>query len=61
MKPRVNILWVPGTNCHEETAYAFKLAGGNPRIVLLNRAIAGKEKLSDCGIFCLPGGFGRFA
>jgi len=58
MKPKVNILWVPGTNCHEETAFAFKLAGGDPHIVLLNRAIKGKEKLSDCDIFCLPGGFG---
>jgi phosphoribosylformylglycinamidine synthase len=57
-RPRVNILWAPGTNCHEETAHAFKLAGGESHIVLLNRAIAGKEKLSDCDIFCLPGGFG---
>lgn len=57
MKPRVNILWTPGTNCHEETAHAFKLAGGEPHLVLLNRAITGKEKLSDCDIFCLPGGF----
>lgn len=57
MKPRVNILWTPGTNCHEETAHAFKLAGGESRLTLLNRVIAGKEKLSDCDIFCLPGGF----
>lgn len=57
MEPRVNILWTPGTNCHEETAYAFKLAGGEPYLVLLNRVITGKEKLSDCDIFCLPGGF----
>ena len=56
--PLTHILWVPGTNCHEETAHAFKLAGGNPNIALLNRVIAGKEKLSDCDIFCLPGGFG---
>lgn len=57
MKPKVNILWAPGTNCHKETAHAFKLAGGEPHVVLLPRAIAGKEKLSDCDIFCLPGGF----
>lgn len=57
MKPRVNILWAPGTNCHDETAHAFELAGGKPQLVLLNRVISGKEKLSDCDIFCLPGGF----
>jgi phosphoribosylformylglycinamidine (FGAM) synthase-like amidotransferase family enzyme len=59
MKPWVNILWVPGTNCHHETAHAFKLAGGDPHIILLNRVIAGKERLSNCDLFCLPGGFGN--
>jgi len=57
MRPWVNIFWGPGTNCHRETAYAFKLAGGDPHIVLRNRAISGKDTLSDCDLFCLPGGF----
>lgn len=57
MKPRVNILWSPGTNCHHETAYAVKMAGGNPKIILLNRIIRGEEKISDCDLFVIPGGF----
>ncbi|MBA4385788.1 MAG: hypothetical protein C0410_13710 [Anaerolinea sp.] len=58
MKPRANILWVPGTNCHEETAHAFALAGAKPCIVLINRLISGKERLCDCDLFGDPGGFG---
>jgi len=57
MRPWVNIFWGPGTNCHKETAHAFKLAGGDPHIVLRNRVISGKDVLSDCDLFCLPGGF----
>jgi phosphoribosylformylglycinamidine synthase len=58
MKPRVNLLYVPGTNCHHETIFAFKLVGGDPKLVLLNRVLSGKERLDKCDLFCLSGGFG---
>lgn len=58
MKPIVHILWLPGKNCHHETAFLFKEAGADPRIILLNRALSGKVKLSDCDLFVLGGGFG---
>ena len=32
MKPKVLVLKTDGTNCDEETAFAFELAGGNSKI-----------------------------
>jgi phosphoribosylformylglycinamidine synthase subunit PurQ / glutaminase len=57
MRPRVNILYVPGTNCHRETAEAFRRVGGEPAIVLLADLLSGAERLSDADVVCLPGGF----
>lgn len=58
MRPRTHILWLPGKNCHHETAYLFNEAGADSRIILLNEALKGKIKLSDCDLFVLVGGFG---
>jgi phosphoribosylformylglycinamidine synthase I len=47
----------PGTNCHEETAYAFEAAGANVEIRLLKEVLAEPGILDQCQIFCVPGGF----
>ncbi len=35
-KPKVLVLKADGTNCDEELFFAFKIAGGNPKIVHIN-------------------------
>ena len=57
MSPRVLILRAPGTNCDEETAHAFALAGGAPERWHVNRLLEEPRKLADFQILCLPGGF----
>jgi phosphoribosylformylglycinamidine synthase len=57
MTPRVNILYAPGTNCHRETAEAFRRVGGEPHLVFLSDLLEGRERLSDADVICLPGGF----
>lgn len=58
MKPRVNILYAPGTNCHMELAEAFRLAGAEPTFRLLTAdVLKGRVKLTDCDIVALPGGW----
>jgi len=54
---RVNILYSPGTNCQHETAYAFRRVGAEPRILALSDLLAGRARLQDADIVCLPGGF----
>ena len=56
-KPRVLILRAPGTNCDQETAFAFDVAGGQAEFVHINQLIEGPTKLNEFQILCLPGGF----
>ncbi|MBI2599534.1 phosphoribosylformylglycinamidine synthase I [Candidatus Daviesbacteria bacterium] len=56
-KPKVLVLKADGTNCDEEMAYAFKIAGGDPEIVHINLLRNGKKKMADYKILALPGGF----
>ena len=56
-KPRVLILRSPGTNCNDETAHAFSLAGGQPEQVHIQCLLDAPERLDAYQIFCLPGGF----
>ena len=57
-KPRVNILYAPGTNCHLELAAAFRLVGAESTFCLLTAdLIDGKKKLTDCDLIGLPGGW----
>lgn len=56
-EPRVLVLRAPGTNCDEETAYAFGLAGARADRVHVNRLLDGSLRLADYQILCLPGGF----
>lgn len=55
--PRVCVLRAPGTNCDEETAYAFERAGAEARRVHLNELVGQPTLLSEHEILCIPGGF----
>src|SRR5690349_11190618 len=57
MAPRVLILRAPGTNCDQETAFAFETAGGRPDIVHLNRLLENPRLGADYQILAIPGGF----
>jgi phosphoribosylformylglycinamidine synthase len=50
-------LRAPGTNCDEEAAHAFALAGGAPERQHVNRVLDGPQWLADFQIVCIPGGF----
>jgi phosphoribosylformylglycinamidine synthase len=56
-KPRVLILRAPGTNCDEESAHAFSLAGGEAERLHVNRVLEDPRRLSEFQILCIPGGF----
>lgn len=57
LRKRVLIPYFSGTNCEEETMQAFRNAGGNPKLLFLNDLLSGKKKITDCDLFCFPGGF----
>ncbi len=57
MAPRVLILRAPGTNCDQESAHAFELAGGVPERWHVNRLLEAPAKAAEFQILCLPGGF----
>ncbi len=56
-KPRVLVLRSPGTNCDEETAFAFEKAGGLPERIHINRLVEKPNTIEDFQILCVPGGF----
>jgi phosphoribosylformylglycinamidine synthase subunit PurQ / glutaminase len=55
--PRVLILRAPGTNCDEETAFAFQRAGATPVSVHINQLLQSPHALKETQILCLAGGF----
>src|SRR6476646_10183556 len=57
MTPRVLILRAPGTNCDQETAYAFETAGGKPDVLHLNRLLENPKLAANYQILAIPGGF----
>jgi phosphoribosylformylglycinamidine synthase len=57
MRPTINVLYLPGTNCQAETIRAFRHVGGDPRLVFLADVLAGSARLDDADLLCLPGGF----
>lgn len=57
MKPRVCVLRTDGTNCDEETAYAFGKAGGQSELVHINQLRCGARRLRSYQILAIPGGF----
>jgi len=56
-KPTVLILRAPGTNCDQETGFAFEAAGATARYTHINQLIESPALLLDAQILCLPGGF----
>jgi phosphoribosylformylglycinamidine synthase len=57
MAPRVLILRAPGTNCDQETAFAFETAGGKPDVLHLNRLLENPKLAVHYQILAIPGGF----
>lgn len=56
-KPKVLVLKTDGINCDEELSFAFKKAGGDPKIVHINELRAKKDSLKKYQILAVPGGF----
>ena len=56
-EPKVVILRAPGTNCDQETGFAFEKAGGSVAYIHINELCERPDALSDAQILCLPGGF----
>ena len=56
-QPKVAILRTDGTNCDEELAMAFRMAGGEPEMVHVNELLSDKKALEDYQMLALPGGF----
>jgi len=57
VKPRVCVLRSAGTNCDQETAAAFKIAGAEIELLHINSLVSGARTLDDFHILALPGGF----
>jgi|GEM_PF-781595 len=57
LRKKISILYAHGTNCEAETLEAIRLAGGIPRLVFLSDLYEGREKITDCDAFIIPGGF----
>ena len=56
-QPKVIILRAPGTNCDQETGFAFEKAGGSVAYIHINELCESPHALDDAQILCLPGGF----
>jgi phosphoribosylformylglycinamidine synthase I len=54
---KVIVIRTAGTNCNEETAFAFSHLGAVVEQVHINALMSGARKLSDYHILALPGGF----
>lgn len=54
---KVCVLRTAGTNCDQETAYAFTIAGGEAELVHINSLITGCRSLHEFHILAIPGGF----
>jgi phosphoribosylformylglycinamidine synthase len=55
--PSVLVLRAPGTNCDEETAFAFERAGGKAELVHINRLLEDPSLVDRFQVLCVPGGF----
>lgn len=56
-KPKVCVLRTAGTNCDQETAFAFSKAGGLPELLHINVLLSGEKNIKDYQILAIPGGF----
>ena len=57
MKPKICILKTDGTNCDQETKFAFEKAGGQADIILLNHLKKNSSLLHEYHILVIAGGF----
>ena len=55
--PNVLVLRAPGTNCDDDTAFAFERAGAISERVHINRLLEHPDQLEKYQILCIPGGF----
>ncbi len=55
--PNVLVLRAAGSNCDQETAYAFKAAGARADLIHVNRVVSGEVALDTYHILAIPGGF----
>ncbi|MHC4176618.1 MAG: phosphoribosylformylglycinamidine synthase subunit PurQ, partial [Planctomycetota bacterium] len=53
-QPNVLILRAPGTNCDEETAFAFEQAGAKAELLHVNRLLEDPGLAGRFQIFCVP-------
>src|ERR1700712_1859832 len=56
-KPRVLVLRAPGTNCDEETAYAWQLAGAEAESRHVGRVAEDPSALDSFQVLTIPGVF----
>jgi phosphoribosylformylglycinamidine synthase subunit PurQ / glutaminase len=56
-KPRVLVLRAPGTNCDEESAFAWRLVGADVESWHLGRLVESPQGLDAFQVLTLPGGF----
>jgi len=54
---KVIILRTAGTNCDQETGFAFESCGAKVKFVHINRIFSGEERFENYHILALPGGF----
>ncbi|MFC1703297.1 phosphoribosylformylglycinamidine synthase I [Candidatus Omnitrophota bacterium] len=57
VKVKTIVLRTAGTNCDEETAFAFTASGAASELVHINELLAGRKSLEDYQILAIPGGF----
>jgi phosphoribosylformylglycinamidine synthase subunit PurQ / glutaminase len=57
LMPAVLILRAPGTNCDQETAFAFQQAGAKTEVLHVNRLLERPSLFRQYQILCIPGGF----
>ncbi|MCF6150559.1 MAG: phosphoribosylformylglycinamidine synthase I [Candidatus Kuenenia sp.] len=57
ISPKVLILRTAGTNCDNETKYAFEKAGAKVDVVHINALLSKKNLLENYQLLALPGGF----
>ncbi len=57
MVPRILVLRAAGSNCDQETKFAFDFVGGLADLVHVNRLLSGEVKLNNYQILAIPGGF----
>ncbi|MCO5141792.1 MAG: phosphoribosylformylglycinamidine synthase subunit PurQ [Oligoflexia bacterium] len=57
MNPKILVLAGDGINCERETAQAFQLAKGEPKIIHINDLLENPSQMENFQILALPGGF----